>query len=102
MLYKNLKPNVVTCNALLYGFCIEGSMLEAIEIHVEMVQNNFPYVITYNGLVHGFYMAGQTQEVTNLLDEIIGKGVEPYHITYTTSIWGHCKHGKLQKEIQVM
>ena len=46
-------------------------------------------------------MAGQTQEVTNLLDEIIGKGVEPYHITYTTSIWGHWKDGNMHEALMI-
>ncbi|KAI7725143.1 hypothetical protein M8C21_021799 [Ambrosia artemisiifolia] len=107
-----LVPTAVTYNTLIDGYCNKGNLEMAFRYKDEMVKKGIcPSVSTYNSLIHALVFEGKESEGEDMIeemekeglvpdaitlgnarkafsfhDEMISKGIQPTHVTYTSLI----------------
>ena len=73
MWQEGLRTDVVTCSALLNGICKSGRIQETKDLFSEMKGSGLtPDAITYNILIGSYYEEGNSQDVSQLLDLMVG------------------------------
>ncbi|KAJ8634886.1 hypothetical protein MRB53_009153 [Persea americana] len=93
---KNLTPDVVSYNSLIYGYCQVGDIEEASRLFDNLSVNHLsPTVVTYNTLIDGLCRVGALEEARKLKDEMSEHGLLPDVIAYTTLVNGLGKIGDL-------
>ncbi|KAF5948161.1 hypothetical protein HYC85_014118 [Camellia sinensis] len=97
MLGKNLTPDIVSYNTLIYGYCRLGDVTEAFLLLYELEGTNLnPTVVTYNTIVDGLCRLGELEDAKRLKEEMINHGILPDVFTYTILVNGSVKVGNLQ------
>ncbi|KAK1692305.1 hypothetical protein QYE76_009002 [Lolium multiflorum] len=65
------KPNVITFNSLIDGYCLVGKMQKASRVHDDMVSVGIePGAITYGTLIDGYFKAGMVDAALTLFQEM--------------------------------
>lgn len=88
-----MKPDVVMCSALLYGYCRVHLMEEADALFLRMLGIGLvPDVILYNMLIHGFCYVGCIEDACRLVDMMVNQGIIPNDVTYQALTFGYKKN----------
>ncbi|KAI3982651.1 hypothetical protein MKX01_031390 [Papaver californicum] len=95
MLNNRTKPNKVTFNTLIDGYCKTGDLDKAFEIRERMKCVGFvPDLRTFNTLLSGICRVNQINEVLELLDEMEKYGFVPDGFTNSSLIEVFSRLGK--------
>jgi len=83
MFNLGLKPNHVTYNTLMDGYCMEGKLKAALNVRARMEkERKQPNVVTYNVLIKGYCKINKLEAANGLLNEMLEKGLNPNRTTY--------------------
>ncbi|GFY97686.1 hAT family dimerization domain-containing protein [Actinidia rufa] len=87
-----LVPDVSIYNSLISGFCKQGDLEKACELHEETCSKRItPNIVTCNIFINRLLKAVKTERAKVLFDGISQKGSTPNAVTYATMIDGYCK-----------
>ncbi|KAH7511463.1 hypothetical protein JRO89_XSUnG0200600 [Xanthoceras sorbifolium] len=97
------RPNMITYNLMLEGFCKEG-MLEDAKTLVESIINSYGFMKleTYNIWLLGLIRNRKLLEAQVVLKEMVDKGMEPNIYSYNILMDGLCKNRMLSDARMVM
>ncbi|KAK9286616.1 hypothetical protein L1049_015016 [Liquidambar formosana] len=97
------RPNTVTYNLMLEGFCKDGMMEEAKTL-VETMKGNgaFMKLESYNIWLLGLVRNGRLLEARLVFKEMVDKAIEPNIYSYNIVMDGLCKNGMLSDARMVM
>ncbi|CAA7037784.1 unnamed protein product [Microthlaspi erraticum] len=91
--------NVNTFNLVIYSFCKEGKLLEALSVFYRMLKCGvWPNVVSFNMMIDGACKSGDMVFALRLLWKMgvmSGSFVSPNAVTYNSVINGFCKVGRL-------
>ncbi|KAK9110092.1 hypothetical protein Sjap_018152 [Stephania japonica] len=94
MIQKGVKPDPVTLNSLMDGYCLQGDMRNAMEVFYSSGQE--PNARTYNILINGYCKSKRLDEAfSHFRGMSKHKGLASDTITYSTLIGGLCKVGRV-------
>ncbi|XP_026399112.1 pentatricopeptide repeat-containing protein At5g12100, mitochondrial-like [Papaver somniferum] len=94
MLNKIIKPNKITYNTLIDGYCKAGDLNKAFEIREQMVCSGFvPDLLAFNTFLSGLCRVNQLKEVRELLNEMKMYGFVPDGFTSSSLIEAFSKLG---------
>ncbi|KAM7258036.1 hypothetical protein ACFE04_013777 [Oxalis oulophora] len=98
------RPNTITYNLMLRGFCKKGMLDEAKSLIDSMKQKRDDMINleSYNIWLLGLVRNGKLLEVQSMLKEMLDKGLEPSHYTYNILVDGLCRNGLLSDARSVM
>lgn len=99
-----VKPDVVTYNAILSGFCKDEKDFDAAyETLNEMVKQGCkPDVVSYNTIISGLCEAGKWMDASELFDDMPRRGCSPDVVSYRTLFKGLCDAGQIRRARMVM
>ncbi|OAY68736.1 Pentatricopeptide repeat-containing protein [Ananas comosus] len=104
MLRKQCRPDVITLNTLVHGFCKLGRVGEAKKIMSDMLEGTFcaPDVVTFTTLVRGLFDVAEAEEALHLLHRVMPKHrCAPNTVTYNVVIRGLFNLQKADKAMDV-
>ncbi|KAF3606401.1 hypothetical protein DY000_02045017 [Brassica cretica] len=91
--------NVNTFNLVIYSFCKECKLLEALSVFYRMLKRGvWPNVVSFNMMIDGACKVGDMEFALELLGKMrvmSGGFVSPNDVTYNTVVNGFCKIGRL-------
>ena len=91
--------NVNTFNLVIYSFCKESHLLEALSVFYRMLKSGvWPNVVSFNMMIDGACKVGDMEFALELLGKMrvmSGGFVSPNDVTYNTVVNGFCKIGRL-------
>ncbi|CAL5061065.1 unnamed protein product [Urochloa decumbens] len=105
MLQAGCKPDVITMNTVIHGFCKSGRAQEARRILDDMLNGKFcaPDVVTFTTLISGYMDAGDHAEALNVLHSLIPRHrCSPTVITYNCVLKGLFGLGQVDAAMQVL
>ncbi|KAG5145271.1 hypothetical protein JHK84_030814 [Glycine max] len=89
MVGLGLKPNIVTFNALINGFCKKKMIKEARKLFDDIAEQDLvPNAITFNTMIDAFCKAGMMEEGFALCNSMLDEGIFPNVSTYNCLIAG--------------
>ncbi|CAH8326690.1 unnamed protein product [Eruca vesicaria subsp. sativa] len=98
---SRFKPNHTYFASLLYGWCIEGKMMKAKHVLVQMKEVGFePDVVDYTNLLSGYAHAGKIADVYVVLKGMRRRGFEPNANCYAM-IQALCKVDRMEEAMSV-
>ncbi|KAG6528835.1 pentatricopeptide repeat-containing protein At3g18020-like [Zingiber officinale] len=104
MLQKQCRPDVVTLNIVIHGFCKIGKVHEAKKILDDMLNGKFtePDVVTFTTIIHGFMDVGQPVEALNVLNKIMPICCcAPNIVTYNAILHGLTRLQKVDEAMKI-
>ncbi|XP_025800550.1 pentatricopeptide repeat-containing protein At3g18020-like isoform X3 [Panicum hallii] len=105
MLQSGCKPDVITMNTVIHGFCKSGRAQEARRILDDMLNGKFctPDVVTFTILISGYLDAGDHAEALNVLHTLMPRRrCSPTVITYNCVLKGLFGLGQVDAAMQVL
>jgi len=105
MLQAGCKPDVITMNTVIHGFCKSGRAQEARRIFDDMLSGKFcaPDVVTFTTLISGYLDAGDHAEALDVLHTLMPRRrCSPTVITYNCVIKGLFGLGQVDTAMQVL
>ncbi|KAG1335268.1 putative pentatricopeptide repeat-containing protein [Cocos nucifera] len=95
---KGIKPDTVTYNAMIAGFCEDEKDFDAaFEVLNEMARNGCkPDVMSYNTIIAGFCKERRWRHASELFEDMPRRGCRPDLVTYRTLFEGMCDAGELK------
>ncbi|CAN6226551.1 unnamed protein product [Urochloa humidicola] len=105
MLQAGCKPDVITMNTVIHGFCKSGRAQEARRILDDMLNGKFcaPDVVTFTTLISGYLDAGDHAEALNVLHTLMPRRrCSPTVITYNCVLKGLFGLGQVDAAMQVL
>ncbi|PUZ73360.1 hypothetical protein GQ55_2G468100 [Panicum hallii var. hallii] len=103
MLQSGCKPDVITMNTVIHGFCKSGRAQEARRILDDMLNGKFctPDVVTFTILISGYLDAGDHAEALNVLHTLMPRRrCSPTVITYNCVLKGLFGLGQVDTAMQ--
>ncbi|KAJ0964873.1 hypothetical protein J5N97_026011 [Dioscorea zingiberensis] len=95
---NSIKPDTVTYNAMIAGFCEEREFDAAFEVLNEMVKHGCKAdVVSYNTIIAGFCKENRWREACDLFEDMPRRECRPDVITYRTLFDGMCESGEFQE-----
>nr|UPT49535.1 pentatricopeptide repeat protein AaPPR783 [Agave angustifolia] len=104
MLQKQCKPDIVTLNTIIHGFCKIGKVIEASKILNDMLKGKFcaPDVVTFTTIIHGLLHVGKPEEAIDLLHRVMPEhSCSPNTVTYNAILSGLCKLKKVHEAMEI-
>ncbi|KAF0907656.1 hypothetical protein E2562_020431 [Oryza meyeriana var. granulata] len=104
MLQEGCKPDVITMNTVIHGFCKVGRAQEARKIVDDMLNGKFcaPDVVTFTTLVSGYLGVGEFAEALHVLCTLMPKHqCLPNVVTYNCALKGLLSCGLVNRSMQV-
>ncbi|KAG8079341.1 hypothetical protein GUJ93_ZPchr0007g6197 [Zizania palustris] len=104
MLQEGCKPDVITMNTVIHGFCKVGKVQEARKIVDDMLNGKFcaPDVVTFTTLISGYMGVGEFAEALNVLSTLMPKRrCFPNVVTYNCVLKGLLRLGLVDRAMQV-
>lgn len=99
--YISKKPDVITCSALLNGYCRACHMDEATALFKRMIHAGLlPDLILYNSMIHGFCSLGNIEDAFQLLDMMVRQGIIPNSVTLQALVHGYEKR-KVENPVEI-
>ncbi|XP_016168078.1 pentatricopeptide repeat-containing protein At5g16640, mitochondrial-like [Arachis ipaensis] len=87
------KPSVVTFTTIMKGLCLNGKILDALDIYDKIVAKGFWFdEVIYGTLINGLY--GLLDDALDLYFNMLDRGISPDVVTYTSLIYGFCHVGQ--------
>ncbi|KAF8680647.1 hypothetical protein HU200_045677 [Digitaria exilis] len=105
MLQAGCKPDVITMNTVIHGFCKSGRAQEARRILDDMLNGKFcaPDVVTFTTLISGYLDAGDHVEALNVLHTLMTRRrCSPTGVTYNCVLKGLFGLGQVDTAMQVL
>ncbi|OEL20209.1 Pentatricopeptide repeat-containing protein [Dichanthelium oligosanthes] len=105
MLQAGCKPDVITMNTVIHGFCKSGRAQEARRILDDMLNGKFcaPDVVTFTTLISGYLDAGDHAEALNVLHTLMPRRrCSPTVITYNCVLKGLFGLGQVDTAMQML
>ncbi|RLN33959.1 pentatricopeptide repeat-containing protein [Panicum miliaceum] len=105
MLQAGCKPDVITMNTIIHGFCKSGRAQEARRILDDMLNGKFcaPDVVTFTTLISGYLDAGDHAEALDVLHTLMPRRrCSPTVITYNCVLKGLFGLGQVDTAMQVL
>ncbi|KAI5683740.1 hypothetical protein M9H77_04968 [Catharanthus roseus] len=90
-----VRPDIITYNSLIYSYCRERRMREALRLFKEIKGAN-PDQVTYTTLIDGCCRANDLAEALRLHDAMEAKGLYPGILTYNSILRKLCEEGRLK------
>uniref|UniRef100_A0A0D9X2V0 Pentacotripeptide-repeat region of PRORP domain-containing protein n=1 Tax=Leersia perrieri TaxID=77586 RepID=A0A0D9X2V0_9ORYZ len=104
MLQEGCKPDVITMNTVIHGFCKVGRAHEARKIVNDMLNGKFcaPDVVTFTTLISGYLGVGEFAEALHVLESLMPKRqCLPNAITYNCVLKGLLSCGLVDRSMQI-
>uniref|UniRef100_J3LCB8 Pentacotripeptide-repeat region of PRORP domain-containing protein n=2 Tax=Oryza brachyantha TaxID=4533 RepID=J3LCB8_ORYBR len=104
MLQEGCKPDLITMNTVIHGFCKVGRAQEARKIFDDMQNGKFcaPDVVTFTTLISGYLGVGEFAEALHVLQALMPKWqCFPNVVTYNCVLKGLLALGQVDRAIQV-
>ena len=98
MVGRGVRPDVVTCNAMLNGLCKAGNVEECFELWEEMGKCSLRNVRSYNIFLKGLFENGKVDDAMMLWDGLL----EADSATYGVVVHGLCWNGYVNRALQVL
>ncbi|GJR55562.1 pentatricopeptide repeat-containing protein [Tanacetum coccineum] len=96
MFDAGVEPNVVTYNALVNGFILEGDLERAVKVKDEMIASPVGAdLVVYNTLLYGLCKEHMMDKAGELTSEMIKLGVNPDLKTFHMLIHGYCRVSRM-------
>jgi pentatricopeptide repeat protein len=105
MLQDGCKPDVITMNTVVHGFCKSGRPQEARRILDDMLNGKFcaPDVVTFTTLISGYLDAGDHAEALSVLHTLMPRRrCSPTVVTYNCVLKGLFGLGQADTAMQVL
>ncbi|TVU44078.1 hypothetical protein EJB05_03507, partial [Eragrostis curvula] len=105
MLQAECKPDVITMNTVIHGFCNAGRVQEARRILDDMLSGKFcsPDVVTFTTLISGYLDAGDYAEALDVLRTLMPRRrCSPTVVTYNCAIKGLFALQQVDTAMQVL
>ncbi|XP_066400575.1 pentatricopeptide repeat-containing protein At3g18020-like [Miscanthus floridulus] len=105
MLQAGCKPDVITMNTVIHGFCKSGRTQEARRIMDDMLSGKFcaPDVVTFTTLISGYLGAGDHAEALEVLHSLMPRRrCSPTVVTYNCVLKGLFGIGQVDTAMQVL
>ncbi|KAK6147203.1 hypothetical protein DH2020_018115 [Rehmannia glutinosa] len=109
MIRDRVKPDAVTFNTLISGYCRNNKFGLALDVFREMKEKGcVPNVISFNTLIKGFFQDGKAEEAGNVMEaadlmlEFLRKGVLPRGFDYFVLIEMLCHVGKVDRAFEMV
>lgn len=91
------KPNDVTFNILISGYCAEGNLVQALVLLEKCFNLGFvPDVVTVTKVLQLLCNVGRVKEATEVFERVETKGGTVDVLAYNTLIEGYCKSGNVK------
>ncbi|XP_058105608.1 pentatricopeptide repeat-containing protein At3g18020 [Magnolia sinica] len=104
MLQNQCKPDVVTLNTVIHGFCKMGRVDDAMKVLDDMLAGNFcgPDVVTFTTIIGGLLNVGLMDAALDLLHRKMPEsGCRPSVVTYNVVLRGLCKFQKIDVAMEI-
>jgi pentatricopeptide repeat domain-containing protein 1 len=89
---NKLKPDVVSYNTVINGFCKQGLIKEAQRVLSEMIEDGVaPCVVTYHTLVGGYASREMFSEANEVVSYMIQRKLRPMELTYKRVVDSYCR-----------
>ncbi|KAL6657173.1 hypothetical protein ACP70R_004953 [Stipagrostis hirtigluma subsp. patula] len=105
MLQGGCRPDVITMNTVIHGFCKAGRTQEASRILDDMLNGKFcsPDVVTFTTLISGYLDAGEHSEALDVLRTLMPRRrCSPNVVTYNCVLKGLFALGLVDTAVQVL
>ncbi|XP_047068860.1 pentatricopeptide repeat-containing protein At3g18020-like [Lolium rigidum] len=105
MLQGECRPDVITMNTVVHGFCKVGRAQEARKIVDDMINGKFcaPDVVTFTTLISGYLDAGEHAEALHVLHTLMPRRrCAPNVVTYNSVLKGLFCLGLVDEAIQLI
>jgi pentatricopeptide repeat protein len=105
MLQGDCKPDVITMNTVIHGFCKVGRTQEARKILDDMINGKFcaPDVFTFTTLISGYLHVGEHSEALHVLHTLMPRRrCAPNVVTYNSVLKGLFCLGLVDRAMQVI
>ncbi|XP_051213670.1 uncharacterized protein [Lolium perenne] len=105
MLQGECRPDVITMNTVVHGFCKVGRAQEARQIVDDMINGKFcaPDVVTFTTLISGYLDAGEHAEALHVLHTLMPRRrCAPNVVTYNSVLKGLFCLGLVEEAIQLI
>ncbi|XP_037483571.1 pentatricopeptide repeat-containing protein At3g18020-like [Triticum dicoccoides] len=105
MLQGDCKPDVITMNTVIHGFCKVGRTQEARKILDDMINGKFcaPDVVTFTTLISGYLDVGEHAEALHVLHTLMPRRrCAPNVVTYNSVLKGLFSLGLVDRAMQVI
>jgi pentatricopeptide repeat protein len=97
------EPDTITYSSMIYGYCSQNRMDEAIKVFDKMIQKCCSlYVVSYNILIHKYYKDKRIDEAINLFREMTNNGMIPTFVTYNILIGRFCQVGRPKTALEIL
>ncbi|XP_057766415.1 putative pentatricopeptide repeat-containing protein At1g53330 [Salvia miltiorrhiza] len=97
------KPDTVTYNAMIHGYCKEKEFVLAFGALSEMEKNGCkPDVISFNVIIGGLCRERKVSEAYDLLEDMPRRGCAPDVVTYRTLFDGFCDVKKFKEAASIL
>ena len=100
---SDAKPNVVTLNTLVRGWCQRGDMEMATNVfELASKMNVVPDEFSYNTLIRGWCEKGCEDRAIEVMERMKAAGVRPDVVTLTTLIRSYCKDRNMRAAMSLL
>ncbi|KAK6925240.1 Pentatricopeptide repeat [Dillenia turbinata] len=94
--------DVITCNTMLKGYCINGRIEEGVNLFHGLTNMGISMnIVTYNTLLNYLCKSGFRSQAKELMKKMLLMGVVPDPITYTTLITNFCKTSTQEEVVEL-
>jgi pentatricopeptide repeat protein len=98
ILKKGMKPDKFSYNTVIYAYCRNGRMKEAVRILSQMKDSALvPNVVTYNTFVATYAADSLFVEAIDVIRYMIKQGCKPDQYTYNSIVDWYCKHNRQEE-----
>ncbi|XLS59148.1 hypothetical protein HN51_008903, partial [Arachis hypogaea] len=103
MAKRGVKPDVVTYNSLMVGYCLVNQVNKAKYVFNTMAQSRVSLdVQSYNIMINGLCKSKMVDEALNLFEEMRRKYLVPNTVTYNTLIDGLSKSKRISCALELL
>uniref|UniRef100_A0ACD5YZN5 Uncharacterized protein n=1 Tax=Avena sativa TaxID=4498 RepID=A0ACD5YZN5_AVESA len=105
MLQGDCRPDIITMNTVVHGFCKVGQAQEARKIVDDMINGKFcaPDVVTFTTLISGYLDVGEHAEALHVLQTLMPRRrCAPNVVTYNSVLKGLFCLGLIDRAMQVI
>ena len=100
---SDAKPNVVTFNTLVHGWCKRGDMEMATKVFdLTSKMNVVPNVRSYTTLMRGWCEKGCEDRAIEVMERMKAAGVRPDVVTLNTLIRSYCKDRNMRAAMSLV
>ncbi|KAL5708542.1 hypothetical protein ACHQM5_019328 [Ranunculus cassubicifolius] len=98
----DIRPNILTCNSVIKGFCLLGRSKKARKFLNKMIRNGFtPDGTTYNTLIEGFVKEANMHCALAFINKLQSRNLVIDVMTFNFLLIGLCQLGRMQDAEQV-